>query len=664
MIPPHLSARHLHFLDALRIHPLMSLEQLALFLNWQARRVQVYLTQLRQMGLVYPIHPRHPNVPVQSLWALTLAGWNVLKQAAWFSQPKDWEEFPYTRTRLEWLLLHSERVYHIRKFLLQLKRMPWEWSLQTWNVEVEAQFLTDDDLDTDHTAHLSGIAQLKNAQDRWVTLAIEYDTNLMPVKGERARLKQFVRLITLSDFNDPHQYLFPIYVVIAANREREREYHALLLELAFKMGWLMPYTFFIRREHLSAFYADPAARIWESDLTWGEGKVTFLDQIQGAPQRTTLVDWRALPVRQSASDQNIELKPLAVGTSLTHSRRDLAALTLSLLALDKQVLALLADHPLLDASELAFILQMPVRSIRRCLKRLRQWGLVKAYAYRRASAPMCYVLTDKAIWLLTAWAGLGTATKTYAHLRGWDEGFGGLIKHKEHTRLENQIYLQFLREARTRGHTLMLWRSELEAQIYSEKLKLAPHRRLRPAYERVEERSEIVGGDSVPALEDYGRNMARFLPDGSGVYVADNQYYVIAVEVDRSKANTQKMKVKLNYYNHTLYERDDVTWRILIVTTGWKRARHLADLVLQDALDALLDDDVEHLRGEALMTWLKEREMFAWWPDRLLPVFITTMDALKEYGVAGKVWLNAWSAIYPQNDEKMYCLECFQPQAG
>ena len=663
MILPHLSERQLHFLDAIRIHPLMSLEQLALWLGWNVRRVQVYLTQLRQMGLVYAINPRHPNIPVQSLWALTLAGWNALKQDAWFSHPKDWEKFPYTRTRLEWLVLQSERVYHIRNFLLQLKRMQWDWSLQTWNVEVEAQFLTDDDLDTDHTAHLSGIAQLKNAQGRWITLAIEYDTNLMHVKGERARLETFVRSITLSGFNDPHKYLFPICVVIAANREREYEYHKLLLELAFKLGWLMPYTFFIRREHLSAFYDDPTAEVWRSDERWTVGGIPFLDQIQGAAKQTNLIDWRALPVRQSVNDQHIELKPLAVGVSLTHSRHDLAAITLALYALDKQVLKLLADHPLLDARELAFILQMPVRSIRRSLKRLRKLSLVKAYAYRRMSDPMCCVLKDKGIWLLTAWAGLGTAIKTYAHLRGWDEGFGGLIKHWEHTRLENQIYLQFSREARERGHTLMLWRSELESQIYSEKMKLAPHRRPRPRSERVEERSEIVGGDYVPLLKDYGRNMARFLPDGSGVYVAGKHHYVIAVEVDRSKANNRKMKVKLNYYNHAVYARDDVTWRILIVTTGWKRARHLADLVLQDALELLCGDDVEHLRGEALVTWLKDAGKLKWWSDSILPVFITTIDALKEHGVAGKIWGNAWNAIYQENDSRVYCLECFQPKA-
>jgi len=176
------------------------------------------------------------------------------------------------------------------------------------------------------------------------------------------------------------------------------------------------------------------------------------------------------------------------------------------------------------------------------------------------------------------------------------------------------------------------------------------------------ERSEMVGGDFLPALEAYGQNMARFLPDGSGVYDSGDHYYIIAVEVDRSKASMRKMKGKLDYYAYARDRRDDVTWRILFVTTGWRRARHLADLVLQDAFAAFAESSTQHLRGDALVAELKRQGKFDWWQEQILPIYITTIDALNERSVAGKIWMTAWNAIDPQNDSTVYCLECFEPK--
>lgn len=663
MLPPTLTDRQARFLAALRIHPLLSLEQIQMVLGWCVRRVQVYLTQLRQMGLIASIKPRHPNIAAHSLWMLTAAGVNALHAHIFLSDSRDLENIRYTRARSEWLLLRLERVYHIRTFLLNLQRKHWEWSLQSWDVEVEAQFYKEDELNRYYHANLPGIAQLKNAQGRWVNLAVEYDVNLMPVRGERARLDQFINRSIVSGFNDPWKYNFPICVIIAANRERMRDYYHLLFELGNRQG-LMPWMVFTTRDDLSAFYADPTADVWHSDLSQDGECVPLLYGIAGAEKRTNQLDWQPLPCRQSANEKHLELKPLAPGTMLTHSRHDLAAITLALFALDKQILNWIADHPLLDAAELAFIAQMPVRSIRRSLNRLRKWKLIKAYAYHRLSDPMCCVLTDKGIWLLTAWAGLGTAIKTYAHLRGWDHGFGGIIKHWHHTRLENRINLEFLREAREREHTLVGWHSELESQLYSPKVKLAPHFRSRPSSERDIERSEIVGGDSIPSLDEYGQNMARFLPDGSGVYDTGDARYTIAVEVDRSKANMQKMQGKLDYYSFAVGQDDNVTWRILFVTTGWQRARHLADLVLRDSFNTLRDDSFQNLRGDALVKAIKQQDRFDLWLSRILPVFITTVDALKGHGIAGKIWMNVWNAIYPKRDSRVHCLECFESHAS
>jgi len=661
-MPLHrLSARYLRVLDALRVHPCLSCEQLQMLLGGCGRTLQVYLTRLRQRNFVRFIPARHPNIPTRSLWVLTAKGLEALADRAHLPLAVYLGKYRYSRARFEWLMLRLERVYHIRTFLLQLQRMRWGWTLQTWDVEVEARFSTEDDPGTYYPAPLPGIAQLKNPQGRWVTLALEYDVNRMPVKGERARLEQFNRLITLPEFNDPNKYLFPIWVIVAANRERSREYHDLLLHLGKRTG-LLPWTFFITREYLATFYADPASEVWNTDSTWADGCVSFLDQIVGAEKQTNRIAWQALPAHPSVNEKQLELESLVVGVSLTHSRRDLAALTHSLYALDKQVLTWIADHPLLDAVELAFIAQMPARSIRRSITRLQQWGLIEVCTQRRASRARCYVVSEKGVWLLTAWVGLGTAIKTYAHLRGWEQGFGGLVKHWEHTRLENRIYLQFLRAARARGHRLITWYSELESQLYAEKVRLAPHRRWRPSTEWDMERSEMVGSDFFPSLEAYGQNMARFLPDGSGVYDSGDHYYVIAVEVDRSKASMRKMQGKLDYYTHARDRRDDVTWRILFVTTGWRRARHLADLVLQDAFAAFADSSMQHWRGDALVAELKRQGKFDWWQEQILPIYITTIDALNERSVAGKIWMTAWNAIDPQNDSTVYCLECFEPE--
>lgn len=657
MLLHRLSARQLRILEVLRVNPFLSCEQLQMLLGWRIRTLQVYLTQLHQWNLICLIHSRHPNIPARALWVLKLEGLRALADHANLPLFVYLTKYHYSRARLEWLTLRLERVYHIRTFLLRLHRMRWAWSVDTLDVEVEAQF--DADHGTYYPARLPGIARLKNPQGRWVTLAIEYDLNAMPIKGERARLERFVRSITLPGFNEPSQYLFPIWVILAATKERLQDYHSLLTSFIPASG-LLPWTFLTTREQLATFYRDASAAIWETELARFPETVPLLNRIIGADTRTELIDWQPLPLVQGVNEKQLELKPFPTSAALTHRRHDLAAVTLALYALDKQVLGWIADHPLLDAAELAFIAQLPARSIRRSIKRLRGWGLIQVYSYRRVSRSRCGVLSDKGIWLLTTWAGLGTAVKTYAHLRGWDQGFSGVIKHWDHTRLENQIYLQFLREARQRGHELISWQSELEAQLYSEMQKLGPDYRRRPS-EREAERAE-VSGDSIPTLAEYGQNMSRFLPDGSGVYRVGSISHYIAVEVDRSKANMRKMRDKVRYYSSTLALRDTVTWRILIVTTGWRRALHLADLVLQNALDVPPYSTVGNLRGEKLIAALKQIEEFELWQELILPVFITTIDALNEHGIAGKIWINPWNAIYQQTDSMEYCLECFQPK--
>ncbi len=674
-------------LEILREHPFLSREQLQMILGWRKRTLQWHLEKLRGFNLVRMVNGRLPEIRTRSLWVLTREGLERLA-GDHISLESYLEKHCYHRSRLERLVLVLDRVYLVRSFLLQLKNAKWNWCVADWDVEVELPFCNSG---YDVSAPVHGIARLKNANGQWLTLAIEYDTGKAPVKSAKPRLARFVEGMQDEQFWGETETKFPVWVIVAANRERLNDYRTLLVQLI-SITSDLPRSFLATQDKLSQVYQNPSASVWETELD--DANVPLLDGIQGDMTPVSeYLPWNRLPHPKSFSDKSIELTPLSVNEPIKRSQRQLAALSLALYSLDKELLSLVGSHPLLSASEMACIKQIPARSIRRSLERLVRRELIEEHSARervqksirkhpRAEKQItkahCYVLSEKGLWIMAAWAGFGLAVEEYAKARGWKRRFGELVYHWEHTRIENEIFLQVFREARKRGHLLRFWLSELESRLYFDYEQQSSTMPFRSHRNKSDKRQDGTWADSFgewaqsigvanreafnSALAHRSQMFRRFLPDGRGLYATEDEEYSIAVEVDRSKTNRQKMRSKFLYYEHAMFGDDPDRWRILIVTTGWKRALNIARLVVQYTLSGFSFREFKHLRGAKLMAALKEADRFDSFIRGMFPVYVTTVDAIRKKGVASRIWIDARSAIAEEATEMTYFLECFVPR--
>ena len=99
------------------------------------------------------------------------------------------------------------------------------------------------------------------------------------------------------------------------------------------------------------------------------------------------------------------------------------------------------------------------------------------------------------------------------------------------------------------------------------------------------------------------------------------------------------------------------------MTTGWKRAIHIARQVAEYARSSYYQERFDDLRGQAFLDELKAADLYhVFWRD-FLPVYVTTIEALRRRGVAAPIWLDAKDLVAPKSREipTTYCLDCFRP---
>ena len=676
-----------HLLAWLRYQPFLSREQLQRLFGWRKRTVQWYLQHARRAGLVRTYDGHLSVIPTKSLWTLTRAGLAQLAHGEGRELLDYLKRYQYDRVRLDRLALVLERVWQVRSFLIHLQKTAWEWQAQTWDVEVEIEFWRRED-PIPYAGH--GIALLDNSEGRSLALLIEYDLDLAPVKAERLRFAHLAEGMREGRFLENYgENKFPVLVILAANEERLHDYLTLLRELI-RVGGSMPYLFLTTRDQLPWFYRDGQTPIWATERLDGE-RVRFCDGIAGTPDALKdELTWTRLPHPRTISVKRVEIEPLRGSLPDPVTQHDLATLSLALQALDRQVLRLVGSHPLLNAKQLALVEQVTTRSVHRSLRRLRRWGLIEEHRLRlgkprrkkkltraeRQSAKAHYLtLTELGVRFFTASAGYGTAVERYARARGWKHRFGELVKHAEHTQLENEVFVQFVQTARRRGDELVFWRSDLEARLYIDGSdhEWATHyayRRSRPRGSG-EPRFGVWGAmlrvstseEFTQTLAARGQRMHSFLPDGRGCYRAGGEQFELQVEIDLSKVNATKLEHKLDYYFYAMGAEPDPNWRILFVTTGWKRAIHIARQVAEYARSSYYQERFDDLRGQAFLDELKAADLYhVFWRD-FLPVYVTTIEALRRRGVAAPIWLDAKDLVAPKSREipTTYCLDCFRP---
>jgi hypothetical protein len=196
-----------------------------------------------------------------------------------------------------------------------------------------------------------------------------------------------------------------------------------------------------------------------------------------------------------------------------------------------------------------------------------------------------------------------------------------------------------LAEIARQRHDELVWLSELESRLFyddgHEYLARVGPRRPRP---------NIQDAPTTGVRRQFVKPWRRsFLPDGRGRYSAGGQRYEFALEIDRSRQAKTKMRRKLlEYYacltSNILRGRGIELLRLLIVTTGWKRAESLVTTALE------LEEEVQ-VKG-------------------LLPIFITTFNELRQHAANDAIWLRVDQMalnVTALTAHKTHCFDCFVP---
>lgn len=656
-------------LEALRDHPFLSRRQLELYLHCPFRTVCNYLQDLQARGWVQRHNARQPWMYTRSLLSLTPKGIEEMESRAGVSKDDFIRQRGLESSRLARLTVMMERVFQVRTFLLWLQQTSadWDWSVVQWDAEVEKLYSARGRafaVPFHGAAVLTrrlGKSESRSKDGCWNTIVVELDLRRVPVEKDRERLVKFV--IAQDDpryWGRENEDTFPIWVLIAQDELRLQDYYAVLRAAAVARQLPMPRAYLTTFSEMLALCNNPALPIWYSTVS-GQRTPLLFDSKGSTSPLPSQPPWSRLKLELRHGQKNLGVispefpaglaqesnkeSSHSVGTS------SVAAVALLLSPIEKRILDEIADHPLLTADAIALLLHMSVWRARQALRKLVVMKFAEEHSvtddqasqqanespttiYEAVPLPgrqeKRYLLADHGIRYLAMIAGFETGVRRYARARGWAEGFDSLLRYWEHTREENDLFLDIARVALRRHHELV-WLSELESRLYYDD----GHEFV---VSRARHRSQELEGSSRRRI--WRRS---FLPDGRGTYIADGRRYEFALEIDRSRTTQEKFRRKLTEYyacltSNILRGRGIELLRLLIVTSSWERA--------------------DTLRSTAVQL---ERELKC---EGLVPIFITTFDRMRASTPDAPIWLRVAEAQPNESvstTAKTYCFDCFIP---
>ena len=658
-------------LRTLRDYPFLSESQLRWLWSWTKAVTQRYLWDVQGKGWVrrYPffVETKHTTV---WLYTVTAKGLQVLLQREPLSLSEYQQKYNFSISRLRWLALVLERVYHSREVLYHLHTTNGKWDVRRWNSETEVRYPIANGA---RRLFFHCTANFCNDNThRWLRLGIEWDTGDLPIEAERKRWQDFVRAqgeCPSAYYDDSH---FPILFYVARDWQRMNQFKELIHEIKRNIRESMPYIWLTYRAKLAQGEQNPASNlaVWTDVVEehWISQPLTCHKGVPEEPARF----WRPRPWRMSFHGKQVELEPLDVTAALRPKISDMAMVALALHPLEKKLVRTIGSHPMLTASELAMVLESAKSKVWQGLDRLTRWQIIKPKACqaftmraRRWDTIKAYTLSDLGVIYLATAAGLGVTPKRLSLAHGWEKGFGAQVHHSEHTRIGNELFIQILKYARAHEFE-MTWYSEQEARLYLnyrnaqwsgpfQSVRISPASGHEPS-EREEENAGEYEGTSITVggygnrreffreLARYGTHFDRFLPDGRAVLEIGDASWHVAVEIDLTRANTTKMIAKLNYYYMFLNcSLDQPTLCILLVTHSWRRAKNLYWLAWKRASQAT-DQEYRVDLALARLPWAEaldvaERHIPAHLQQRVLPIYITTKDELRQHGMHAAIWL-------------------------
>ncbi len=565
---------HQQLLETLIKHPLISPEQLGVLLAAWPNRVRDELKVLRAQGWVERINPHSPEIGPRALFYPTRTGVKALTDESGIRC-----DLAFKRLAELWLVI--ERVYRVRNIMLTMTK----WEVRDWEVELDVRRQVRGKALALHL-HGAGIAF---AVTGTIPFAIEYDTGVLPLDAQKVR--QWVEWQLAPPFiGRGNEVRFPVFLIIAPDANRLSGYYTLMRAAALARGLPLPRAYFTTTAALAHFGV--TAPIWYASTTGA--KTTLFAEVRSAP--ADLSDLQCIGIRGKSSSTSANPSSLTLAELDGRPRTPLSQwvqLKSRLAPQEKRVLNEIGAHPMLAASEISLLRQEAPWRVKAALGALERFKLIEAH---RRDEETRFVVSNAGVQYLAACAGFGRAAKRYARARGWKHGTRSMIRHWEHTKAENQFFLQFAQAAQKHGGYLT-WRSELECCLY---------------------------------YEARGRRRS-FLPDGEGIYRDSYRRIHFALEIERGRTSLHKLRVKLTQYYAFMESRlfrqtSGGEFRLFMVTTSWPRALKLRRIAL---------------------------ELAQQWGMARLPLWITTFNWLRaeSLGVGAAIWrgIDKW--------ERCHCIE-------
>ncbi len=654
-------------LQALRDHPYLSARQLKLYLDLPLRTTRYHLQKLKQRGWVQRTNAKQPWLHARALHVLAPAAVAEVAEHTRMTPEHFAARAGLDAQRLGRLQIMMERVFQVRTFLLWLRqtRPGWEWTTHQWDVELGKIFRARDKA---FRLPFHGAAIMSRPDSRWAFVVVEWDLRRVPVDKDRERLVNLVLAQDDQRFWGPDkEELFPVWVLIAQDELRLQDYYALLRAAALSRQLPMPRAYMTTFAEVMTLREYPAYPIWYSTVS-GRKTPLLHDTPGSTSPMPTKAPWQRLRLEQTARlvESDNETQSFSSGvseestavTSSANRTSDPFTIAQILGTAEKLILDEIANHPLLSVDEMAVLLHLQPWRAKHAISKLVALDLVEEHSVRapvveppeslvkenhaedanRDAAENRFVLATNSVPYLAMIAGFERAVRRFVRARGWLDGFDTLVRFWEHTREENAFFLGLAEIARQR-HDELVWLSELEGRLYyddgHEYLARVGPRRPRP---------NVKAAPTTGARRQFVKPWRRsFLPDGRGSYSAGGQRYEFALEIDRNRQAKTKMRRKLlEYYacltSNILRGKGIELLRLLIVTTGWKRAKSLIGTALE------LEEEVQ-VKG-------------------LLPIFITTFNELRQHPANDSIWLrvdHVSSNETAPSPQKTYCFDCFVP---
>jgi DNA-binding PadR family transcriptional regulator len=537
LTPPQFS-----ILDLLSHQPWFTPHQLSLWFRHSKTRIYSDLECLLAQRLVQRLNPRSASLANRAVYALTDRGVRALAESANVEPKVLRVSRQLSRARHIQLLWVIERVCRVRDLMLELERD--NQGLSGVAVEVEERVFEQGQ---EHVLHLHGRGMLRGGGEQMLPFVVEWELEEGPITIRR--LTDFVLWQHAPRFlGEEGESYYPQLLFVVPRFERISELYRVLVQICVRNGMTpLPPAFFTTAEWLKQ--RGVHAPIWFSIYAdhWG----AVFDGVSAMPTSVRVFSpVSTRPEHRSGTIGTFRAK--AIEDQPARSSTDLLQFKLQLAPQAKRVLQEVAVHPLLTAEELAFLRNADPERVEREVKQLAQWELIRAYAKK---GRCYYTLAILGLRYLTAAAGYGRAVRAYARQRGLRGGTRRLLFHFQHTRVTNAFFLGWMRLAREQGATFR-WDSELASQRY------------------FREQDQRYRGGTF--------RLHSFLPDGSGVWERNGEWFRSVVEIDRTHESMKNLIAKFGEY-YAWQQWREREWRdrrvvhVLVVTTGWKRSQTIRE---------------------------------------------------------------------------------------